>query len=162
MYFILEGDDKLKHKINEYVRVCLLIIIITLIGIGYTIYYAFQHNGQVVYQAYGINQIVNVNPSLSLIQIIVIILLGLGLVGAIVFLAYSRGGKIKPEQLLESEEKSIFFALETILLTILLTLIIVIPTNILLEKYNTSNNYQNTTQANSDTVKYNNSYNPYN
>lgn len=146
----------MKNKINEYVRVCLLIIIIALIGISYTIYYAFQHNGQVVYQAYGFNQIVNIDPSLSLIQIIVIILLGLGLVGAIVFLAYSHGGKIRPEKLLESEEKTIFFAMETVLFTILLTLIIVIPTNILLEKYNTSNNYQNTTQINGNTVKYDN------
>ena len=151
----------MKNKINEYVRICLLIIIIALIGISYTIYYVFKHNGQVVYQSYGLRQVVNVDPSLSFIQIIVIILLGLGLVGAIVYLAYSHGGKIRPEKLLESEEKSIFFALETVLFTVLLTLIIVIPTNILLEKYNTSDNYQNTTEMDGDTVNYDSSWNLY-
>ena len=151
----------MKNKINEYVRICLLIIIIALIGISYTIYYAFKHTGQVVYHSYGLRQVVNVDPSLSFIQIIVIILLGLGLVGAIVYLAYSHGGKIRPEKLLESEEKSIFFALETVLFTVLLTLIIVIPTNILLEKYNTSDNYQNTTEMDGDTVNYDSSWNLY-
>ena len=138
----------MKFKINEYMRICILIIVIALIGIGYTIYYAFEHNGEVVYQSYGINQVISVNPSLSFLQILVIILLGIGLVGSIVFMAYSHGGKIKPEKLLESEEKSIFFALETVLLT----LIIVIPTNILLEKYNTSDNYQNTIRTNGNSV----------
>ena len=128
----------MKIKINEYMRICILIIIIAIIGIGYTIYYAFEHNGEVVYQSYGISQVISVNPSLSFLQILVIILLGIGLIGAIVFIAYSHGGKISPEKILENSEKSIFFALETILLTTLLTLIIVIPTNILLERYNTS------------------------
>ena len=145
----------MKLKINEYMRICILIITISLIGIGYTLYYAFEHNGEVVYQSYGINQVISVNPSLSFLQILVIILLGLGLVGSIVFIAYSHGGKIKPEKLLESEEKTIFFALETILFTVLLTLIIVIPTNILLEKYNTSDNYQNTVRTNGNSVSNN-------
>ena len=142
----------MKFKINEYMRICILIIVIALIGIGYTIYYAFEHNGEVVYQSYGINQVISVNPSLSFLQILVIILLGIGLVGSIVFMAYSHGGKIKPEKLLESEEKSIFFALETVLFTVLLTLIIVIPTNILLEKYNTSDNYQNKIKKKENTI----------
>ena len=55
----------------------------------------------------------------------------------------------------ESEEKSIFFALETILLTTILTLVIVIPTNILLEKYNTSNNYKNETQIDGNSINSN-------
>ena len=132
-------------KINEYIKICILIIIIAIIGISYTIYYAFTHNGEITYQSYGINQVISVNPTLSFLQILVIILLGLGFVGSIVFIAYSKGGKISPEKILESEEKSIFFALETILLTTILILVIVIPTNILLEKYNTSNNYKNET-----------------
>ena len=70
-------------------------------------------------------------------------------------MAYSHGGKIKPEKLLENEEKSIFFALETILFTVLLTLIIVIPTNILLEKHNTSDNYQNTVRTSGNSVSSN-------
>lgn len=143
----------MKIKINEYMRICILIIIIAIIGIGYTIYYAFEHNGEVVYQSYGISQVISVNPSLSFLQILVIILLGIGLIGAIVFIAYSHGGKISPEKILESSEKSIFFALETILLTTLLTLIIVIPTNILLERYNTSDNYKNTTITDSNAIK---------
>lgn len=142
----------MKMKINEYMRVCILIILIAIIGIVYTLYYAFTHNGEVVYQSYGYSQVISVNPSLSFLQILVIVLLGMGLIAAIVYLAYSHGGKIKPEKLLESEEKSIFFAIETILLTALLTLIIVIPTNILLEKYNTSDNYYNTTQSNGNSV----------
>ena len=145
----------MKLKINEYMRVCILIIVIALIGIGYTIYYAFEHNGEVVYQSYGINQVISVNPTLSFLQILVIILLGLGFVGSIVFIAYSKGGKISPEKILESEEKSIFFALETILLTTILTLVIVIPTNILLEKYNTSNNYKNETQIDGNSINSN-------
>ena len=67
-------------------------------------------------------------------------------------MAYSHGGKIKPEKLLKNKKKSIFFALETVLFTVLLTLIIVIPTNILLEKYNTSDNYQNTIRTNGNSV----------
>ena len=145
----------MKLKINEYMRVCILVIAIAVIGIGYTIYYAFEHNGEVVYQSYGINQVISVNPSLSFLQILVIILLGIGLVGSIVFMAYSHGGKIKPEKLLENEEKSIFFVLETILFTVLLTLIIVIPTNILLEKHNTSDNYQNTVRTSGNSVSSN-------
>lgn len=144
----------MKIKINEYMRICILIIIIAIIGIGYTIYYAFEHNGEVVYQSYGISQVISVNPSLSFLQILVIILLGIGLIGAIVFIAYSHGGKISPEKILENSEKSIFFALETILLTTLLTLIIVIPTNILLERYNTSDNYKNTTITDSNAIKH--------
>lgn len=147
----------LKIKINEYIKICILIIIIAIIGISYTIYYAFTHNGEITYQSYGISQVISVNPSLSFIQILVIILLGLGLVGSIVFIAYSKGGKINPENILENEEKSIFFALETILLTTILTLIIVIPTNILLEKYNTSNNYKNETQIDGNTINSNRS-----
>lgn len=139
-------------KINEYIKICILIIIIAIIGISYTIYYAFTHNGEITYQSYGINQVISVNPTLSFLQILVIILLGLGFVGSIVFIAYSKGGKISPEKILESEEKSIFFALETILLTTILTLVIVIPTNILLEKYNTSNNYKNETQIDGNSI----------
>ena len=142
----------MKMKINEYMRVCILVILIAIIGIAYTLYYAFMHNGEVVYQSYGYSQVISVNPSLSFLQILVIVLLGMGLIAAIVYLAYSYGGKIKPEKLLENEEKSIFFAIETILLTALLTLIIVIPTNILLEKYNTSDNYYNTTKYNGNSV----------
>lgn len=142
-------------KINEYIKICILIIIIAIIGISYTIYYAFTHNGEITYQSYGINQVISVNPTLSFLQILVIILLGLGFVGSIVFVAYSKGGKISPEKILESEEKSIFFALETILLTTILTLVIVIPTNILLEKYNTSNNYKNETQIDGNSINSN-------
>lgn len=142
-------------KINEYIKICILIIIIAIIGISYTVYYAFTHNGEITYQSYGINQVISVNPTLSFLQILVIILLGLGFVGSIVFIAYSKGGKISPEKILESEEKSIFFALETILLTTILTLVIVIPTNILLEKYNTSNNYKNETQIDGNSINSN-------
>ena len=142
-------------KINEYIKICILIIIIAIIGISYTIYYAFTHNGEITYQSYGINQVISVNPTLSFLQILVIILLGLGFVGSIVFIAYSKGGKISPEKILESEEKSIFFALETILLTTILILVIVIPTNILLEKYNTSNNYKNETQIDGNSINSN-------
>lgn len=142
-------------KINEYIKICILIIIIAIIGISYTIYYAFTHNGEITYQSYGINQVISVNPTLSFLQILVIILLELGFVGSIVFIAYSKGGKISPEKILESEEKSIFFALETILLTTILTLVIVIPTNILLEKYNTSNNYKNETQIDGNSINSN-------
>ena len=142
-------------KINEYIKICILIIIIAIIGISYTIYYAFTHNGEITYQSYGINQVISVNPTLSFLQILVIILLGLGFVGSIVFIAYSKGGKISPEKILESKEKSIFFALETILLTTILTLVIVIPTNILLEKYNTSNNYKNETQIDGNSINSN-------
>lgn len=142
-------------KINEYIKICILIIIIAIIGISYTIYYAFTHNGEITYQSYGINQVISVNPTLSFLQILVIILLGLGFVGSIVFIAYSKGGKISPEKILESEEKSIFFALEIILLTTILTLVIVIPTNILLEKYNTSNNYKNETQIDGNSINSN-------
>lgn len=142
-------------KINEYIKICILIIIIAIIGISYTIYYAFTHNGEITYQSYGINQVISVNPTLSFLQILVIILLGLGFVGSIVFIVYSKGGKISPEKILESEEKSIFFALETILLTTILTLVIVIPTNILLEKYNTSNNYKNETQIDGNSINSN-------
>lgn len=142
-------------KINEYIKICILIIIIAIIGISYTIYYVFTHNGEITYQSYGINQVISVNPTLSFLQILVIILLGLGFVGSIVFIAYSKGGKISPEKILESEEKSIFFALETILLTTILTLVIVIPTNILLEKYNTSNNYKNETQIDGNSINSN-------
>ena len=142
-------------KINEYIKICILIIIIAIIGISYTIYYAFTHNGEITYQSYGINQVISVNPTLSFLQILVIILLGLGFVGSIVFIAYSKGGKISPEKILESEEKSIFFALETILLTTILTLVIVIPTSILLEKYNTSNNSKNETQIDGNSINSN-------
>ena len=142
-------------KINEYIKICILIIIIAIIGISYTVYYAFTHNGEITYQSYGINQVISVNPTLSFLQILVIILLGLGFIGSIVFIAYSKGGKISPEKILESEEKSIFFALETILLTTILTLVIVIPTNILLEKYNTSNNYKNETQIDGNSINSN-------
>lgn len=142
-------------KINEYIKICILIIIIAIIGISYTIYYVFTHNGEITYQSYGINQVISVNPTLSFLQILVIILLGLGFVGSIVFIVYSKGGKISPEKILESEEKSIFFALETILLTTILTLVIVIPTNILLEKYNTSNNYKNETQIDGNSINSN-------
>ena len=142
-------------KINEYIKICILIIIIAIIGISYTIYYAFTHNGEITYQSYGINQVISVNLTLSFLQILVIILLGLGFVGSIVFIAYSKGGKISPEKILESEEKSIFFALETILLTTILTLVIVIPTNILLEKYNTSSNYKNETQIDGNSINSN-------
>ena len=69
MYFILEGADKMKIKINEYVRICCLIIIIAIVGISYTLYYAFTHNGEITYQNYGINQVISVNPSLSFFQI---------------------------------------------------------------------------------------------
>lgn len=155
MYFILEGDDKLKNKFNEYVRICLLIIVIALIGISYTIYYAFSHNGEIVYRSYGIDQVIAVNPSLSFLQILVIIILGLALVGAILFLVYTHAGKKSLEELLENQEKSIFFVIETVLFTILLSLIIIIPTNILLEKNNTSDNYQNTTQRNGNTINWN-------
>jgi len=134
----------LKLKINEYLRICILIIVIAVIGISYTLYYAFTHNGEVIYQNYGITQVISVNPSLSFFQILVIIILGFGLIASIVYIAYTHGGKIKPEKILENEEKSIFFILETILLTIILTLVIVIPTNIFLEKYNTNENYQTT------------------
>lgn len=142
----------MKIKINEYVRICCLIIIIAIVGISYTLYYAFTHNGEITYQSYGINQVISVNPSLSFFQILIIILLGIGLVGAVLFIVYSHMGKIKPQELLENEEKSIFFTLETILLTTLLTLIIVIPTNILLEKYNTSANYQNINRTRGNSV----------
>ena len=162
MYLILRGDDKLKFKTNGYIRICILIVMIVLIGISYTIYYAFSHNGQGIYQSYGINQVININPSLTFFQIAVIVLLCLGLVGAILFLAYTKGGKIGPEQLLENEEKSIFFALETVLFTILLTLIIVIPTNIMLEKYNKSDDYQNTIETNGNTINSSINWNQYN
>ena len=52
-------------KINEYIKICILIIIIAIIGISYTIYYAFTHNGEITYQSYGINQVISVNPTLS-------------------------------------------------------------------------------------------------
>lgn len=155
MYFILEGDDKLKNKFNEYVRICLLIIVIALIGISYTIYYAFCHNGEVVYRSYGIDQVIAVNPSLSFLQILVIVILGLALVGAILFLVYTHAGKKSPEELLKNQEKSIFFVIETVLFTILLALIIIIPTNILLEKNNTSDNYQNRAQENGNAISWN-------
>lgn len=152
MYFIIEGDDKLKIKINEYLRICLLIIIISLIGISYTLYYAFQHNGEVTYSNYGINEVINVNPSLTFIQVLVILILGLAFVGAIVFLAYTKGGKENLETILQDNHKSIFYILETLLMTILLTLIIVIPSNILLEKYNTSDNYHSTVQSRGNNI----------
>lgn len=145
----------MKNKFNEYVRICLLIIIIALIGISYTIYYAFCHNGEAVYRSYGIEQVISINPSLSFLQILVIIILLLALIGAIMFLVYTKAGKIHPKEIFKSEEKTIFFVMETLLFTILLTLIIVIPTNILLEKYNTSDNYQNTTQASGNTINWN-------
>ena len=154
MYFILEGDDKLKNKLNEYVRICLLIIIIALIGISYTIYYAFSHNGEAVYRNYGIEQVIAVNPSLSFLQILVIIVLGIALVGSVMFLFYTKAGKVSPKEIFKSEEKGIFFMIETMLFTILLTLIIVIPVNILLEKYNTSENYINTTQTNGNSISW--------
>ena len=47
----------MKIKINEYVRICCLIIIIAIVGISYTLYYAFTHNGEITYQNYGINQV---------------------------------------------------------------------------------------------------------
>ncbi len=145
---------KLKKIRNEYVRICLLVIAIAIIGISYTIYYAFTHNGEIVYESYGINQVIGVNPCLNFFQILVIIVLGIGLTGAILYLGYSHFGKISPEDLLEDEQKSIIFAIETILFTILLTLIIVIPTNILLEKYNTSGDYQNTISTNNNRINY--------
>ena len=67
---------------------------------------------------------------------------------------YKKGDTLNKKSYTESEEKSIFFALETILLTTLLTLIIVIPTNILLERYNTSDNYKNTTITDSNAIKH--------
>lgn len=152
----------MKFKTNGYIRICILIVMIALIGISYTIYYAFSHNGQVIYRSYGINQVININPTLTFFQVIAIVLLCLGLVGAILFLVYTKGGKISPEQLLAQEEKSIIFTLETVLLTILLTLIIVIPTNILLEKYNKSDNYQNTTEIKGNTINSAINWNQYN
>lgn len=151
---MLEGDDKLKNKFNEYVRICLLIIIIALIGISYTIYYAFCHNGEAVYRSYGINQVIGVNPSLSFFQVLVIVIMGLALVGSIMFLVYTKAGKTSPEVLFKEDEKGLLLIIETILFTILLTLIIVIPTNILLEKYNTSDSYKNTTQTNGNSISW--------
>lgn len=155
MYFILKGDDELKNKLNEYVRICLLIIIIASIGIGYTLYYAFTHNGEAVYRSYGIEQVVGVNPALSFLQVLVILILGLALVGAIVFLLYTKAGKKAPEELFEDKEKIWFFAIETLLLTILLTLLIVIPTNILLEKYKTSDSYKTTVETTENSISWN-------
>jgi len=154
VYFILEGDDKLKNKFNEYVRICLLIIVIALIGIGYIIYYAFCHNGEAVYRSYGIDQVIGVNPSLSFFQILVIVVMGLALVGSIMFLVYTKAGKKSPEELFKEDDKGILLIIETVLFTILLTLIIVIPTNILLEKYNTSDSYKTTTQTNGNSISW--------
>lgn len=144
----------MKNKFNEYIRVCLLIIIIALIGISYTVYYAFFHNGEAVYRSYGIEQVIAVNPSLSFLQILVIIILGFTLVGAIMFLVYTKAGEKNPKEVLKDQEKSTFLIVETILFTILLTLVIVIPTNILLEKYNTSDNYKNTTQGSGNSISW--------
>ncbi len=144
----------MKNKFNEYIRVCSLIIIISLIGISYTIYYAFFHNGEAVYRSYGIDQVIAINPSLSFLQILVIIILGFTLVGAIMFLVYTKAGEKNPKEVLKNQEKSTFFIVETILFTILLTLVIVIPTNILLEKYNTSDNYKNMTQGSGNSISW--------
>ena len=111
----------MKNKFNEYVRICLLIIVIALIGIGYIIYYAFCHNGEAVYRSYGIDQVIGVNPSLSLFQILVIVVMGLALVGSIMFLVYTKAGKKSPEELFKEDDKGILLIIETVLFTILLT-----------------------------------------
>lgn len=145
----------MKNKFNEYVRISLLVIVIALIGISYTIYYAFCHNGEAIYRSYGIEQVISVKPSLSFLQVLVITVLLLALIGAIMFLIYTKAGKKSLKELFENEEKTILFITETLLFTILLTLIIVIPTNILLEKYNTHDNYQNTIPTNGNSISWN-------
>lgn len=123
----------MKTKLNEFVRIATLIIIISIIGIGYTLFWAFQHNGEHMYTRYGVEQVIITDPALTFFQVLVITLLSLSLVGSIMYLIYSHGGKIKPEKLFSSSEKGIIFSMETILLTIILILIIIIPTNIMLE-----------------------------
>lgn len=138
----------MKKRWNTYVRICLLIMVISIVGVSYTLYYAFTHNGEMTYQSFGINQVISVNPSLSFMQILVIILLGFCFVASIVFLAYTKGGTISPSEIFKNGEKEIFYIIETILFTILLTLVIVIPTNIILENTNNeTNNYNNNTNA---------------
>ena len=70
------------------------------------------------------------------------------------FLVYTKAGKKSPEELFKEDDKGILLIIETVLFTILLTLIIVIPTNILLEKYNTSDSYKTTTQTNGNSISW--------
>lgn len=123
----------MKTKWNEFVRIAILIIIISVIGIGYTLFLAFQHNGENIYTHYGIQQVIETNQTLTFPQILIITLLGICLVGSVMYLVYSHGGKIHPEKLFDDSKKGIIYLIETFLITIILVLVIVIPVNILLD-----------------------------
>lgn len=123
----------MKTKWNEFARIAILIIIISIIGISYTIFLAFQHNGGDIYTSYGIKQTITGNLTLTFFQILIITLLSIGLVGSIMYLFYSHGGKIHPEKLFNDSEKGIIYLIETVLITIILVLVIVIPVNVILD-----------------------------
>lgn len=146
----------MKSKWNEFVRIAVLIIIIAIIGISYTLFWAFGHNGETIYRQYGLEQVITSSPALTFFQILVITILSISLVGSIMYLIYSHGGKIRPDKLFTEAEKGIAFLIETVLLTILLVLIIVIPVNLILDYNKTTNNYNNYPQT-SDNYRANNS-----
>ena len=145
----------MKKRFNVYMRICLLVMIISIIWISYTLYYAFTHNGEVTYQNFGINQVISVDPTLTFIQILVLFILIFTFVASIVFIFYTKGGKISPEEEFKSNEKSMFYIIETVLFTILLTLIIVIPTNIILENTNQTSNNNINSQSNGNAIVWN-------
>lgn len=138
---------------NSLVRICLLLIAISLIGIIYTIYYAKTNNG-VAYNSYA--QLfsygtINNSSNLTISQIYIIVILSASLVFGVSYLIYSKLGKLNFKELFKDKERKTLFVIETILLTIFVTLIIVIGSNsFILNNPNQNNNINTNTYSSND------------
>lgn len=135
----------MKKRNFSTIRIAILVILTTILGIGMTIYQAVENNSTV--SNYGFYQQVSPsNTQLTISQITIIFILLFFLSASILYLIYSHFGKIDYKEFLKEEEKVITYLIETLLCSILLTLIITFCTNYFLLKDTVVTNSNTTTQ----------------
>ncbi len=140
----------MKKRNLPAIRIAILIVLTTILGIGMTIYQAVENNSVVSnygYANYGFYQKASpTNTQLTMSQIMIIFILLFFLIASILYLVYSHFGKTDYKELLKEEEKVITYLIESFLCTILLTLIITFCTNYFLLKDTVVTESNTTTQ----------------
>lgn len=139
--------DKIR---NNIVRICFIIMAISIISIGVIIYYAYNNNVIVNGNGYFMGLQTIIATDLTFIQILLLSIFVFLFIFSFVYLIYSKFGKINYKEIVDNKEKVIFMIIENSLITILITLIIVICTNSFILTDNRYNINTNIEQHNSN------------
>lgn len=130
---------------NNMVRISFIIMAISIISIGVIICYAYNNNVIVSSNNYFLEMQTIIPTDLSFMQILLLSILTCLFVFSLVYLIYSRFGEVDYKEIVKNKEKMFFIIIENILITFLITLIMVVCTNVFIltdDRYNTSNNIE--------------------